>query len=206
MTTTPLNPSPIPRAIQAFSRSRRTKWERTPTISGWEVTRMTEEATLTLTPSIFSDPIQRVKCVARIAPTAIIPRISFQERANSPPRFQRPHGQRNSDAEADQDEAEGAGLVAVRGELLVRGLRPVRCVTFPAYMVPCAVRIMVLTRRRPGCRPRDDRDVEGAGDDTRRLFRGHGRGVRYRESDRGVDDPQRCAQRPRRAGRKREHG
>ena len=61
---------------------------------------MTEEATLTLTPSIFSDPIQRVKCVARIAPTAIIPRISFQESANRTPRFQRTNGKRSSDARA----------------------------------------------------------------------------------------------------------
>ncbi len=37
---------------------------------------MTDEATLTWTPSIFSDPIQSVKWVARIAPTPIIRRTS----------------------------------------------------------------------------------------------------------------------------------
>src|SRR6266581_910386 len=58
MTTTPPKPSAIPTAMRPFSRSRRTKCDRIPTSSGWDVTRMTDEATLTWTPVIFSEAIQ----------------------------------------------------------------------------------------------------------------------------------------------------
>src|SRR5438445_664605 len=98
MTTTPPKPRPIPRAIQAFSRSLRTKWESSPTRSGWDVTRITDDATLTLTPSSFRDPIHRVKWVARIAPTPIMPSTSLRESANTEARFAKTNGTRIRDA------------------------------------------------------------------------------------------------------------
>src|SRR5436309_2161508 len=79
---------------------RRLQLDRSPTRRGCEVTRMTEEATLTLTPSIFRDPIHRVKWVARIAPTAIMPSNSLRVRASRTPRFTRAKGTRIREARA----------------------------------------------------------------------------------------------------------
>src|SRR5467141_5297729 len=99
---TPPKPRPIPRAIQAFRRSFRTKWESSPTRSGWDVTKITDDATLTLTPSSFREPIHRVKWVARIAPTPITPNTSFRESASTAARFTRTNGTRIREARASR--------------------------------------------------------------------------------------------------------
>src|SRR5207247_10073683 len=59
---------------------------------------ITDEATLTLTPSSFREPIHRVKWVARIAPTPIMPSTSFRVSASREARFARTNGTRIRDA------------------------------------------------------------------------------------------------------------
>ena len=77
--TTPANPIPIPAAVARPTRSFRKKWETRATITGCEVTRTTELATVT--PSVFSDVIQNAKWAARTTP---IPAIRSTSRRGRP--------------------------------------------------------------------------------------------------------------------------
>jgi len=113
MTTTPLNPRAIPRAIHALSRSRRTKWDRSPTRSGCDVTRITDDATLTRTDSIFREPIHRVKWDARITPTPAMRASSLREMVWSGLRgSSRANGARIRDASARRYRA-----IVMKGEV-----------------------------------------------------------------------------------------
>src|SRR3989442_15708756 len=67
---TPVNPRAIPRAVIAPTRSFRRKWDTRATITGWEVTRTTELATVT--PAVFRDVIQNAKWAARTTPIPAI--------------------------------------------------------------------------------------------------------------------------------------
>src|SRR5438309_12064519 len=86
------------RCMQAHNCSLYTKNYSSATRSEWDVTRITDDATLTLTPSNFREPIHRVKWVARIAPTPIMPSISLRVSASREARFARTNGTRIRDA------------------------------------------------------------------------------------------------------------
>src|SRR3989442_15830361 len=68
--TTPENPRAIPAAVIPLTRSFRRKWDTRATITGWEVTRTTELATVT--PAVFRDVIQNAKWAARTTPIPAI--------------------------------------------------------------------------------------------------------------------------------------
>src|SRR5437762_1662426 len=61
--TTPENPRAIPTAVIRLTRSFNRKWETSATITGWEVTRTTELATVT--PAVLREVIQSAKWAAR---------------------------------------------------------------------------------------------------------------------------------------------
>ena len=79
--TTPENPSAIPAAVIALTRSFRRKWDTRATITGWEVTRTTELATVT--PAVLREVIQRAKWAARTTPIPAISSTSLRARRRS---------------------------------------------------------------------------------------------------------------------------